>query len=57
MKCSHGIPLECKCRQCADDALKLIRTLPRMPLASATKEERDAFWTNAYRQSVAPNVY
>lgn len=57
MKCSHGIPLECKCRSCTDDALKLLRTDLAIPPKTASQAERDTFWSNCYKQSVVPNVY
>jgi len=53
MKCSHGMPFECKCEQCLRDALSRLRTMSQQPAPEATREQKQEFWGKVYRKAVA----
>ena len=53
MKCSHGLPLECKCEGCFKDAVSRLRTMMDQPVPEATKEQKQEFWSKVYRQAVS----
>ncbi len=57
MRCSHGIPYECKCKMCVEEALQKVRTVAQQPVLPATPRMIEDFWVSAYRQTVVQNNY
>lgn len=57
MLCTHGIRYELKCPACTEAALQKNKSLPCRPDSTATKAEREAFWSNAYKETIVKNEY
>jgi len=60
MRCSHGLPYECRCTQCAQEAMERVRNQAKFPPPNkdtVSEAQRNEFWARAYRQGVDKPVY
>ncbi len=60
MLCSHGLPYECRCPHCAQEAMERVRNQANLlppTQHDVPKAVREQFWAEIYRQGVDKPVY